>query len=421
MSSFTSIPILDLELARDPATKPAFLEQLRYALMEVGFLYLKNVGIPAELFQEVIQKGKAFFDIPLEEKLKIEMKNAPSFLGYSRLSAEITAGEVDHREQIDLSTEHPVPAPGSPLYRNLLAPNQWPSEASSPGFRAVYTDYMRRMGDVSIYFTSLIAEAIQLPADAFDKYFDADQQHKLKIVKYPDMAELGQTSNGGGGGDDDGEGQQQQKQPQQQQQQGQGVGPHKDSMLTSYLLQATAHRGLQVQNVEGRWIDCPPVDGTLVVAIGQGMEALTQGVCVSTTHRVLSPAAGSGARFSIPFFQGVRYDADFDELETVGVGAVPDEVREQRRRVVARAGGRRVDDVEFTFRKGAVAKTLGEATLRNRVKSHPDVGERWYPDILRAIREEQQQAARALSERASGEHQEPSASTKLPQPVVEAH
>ena len=66
--SFTSIPILDLEVARNPATKAEFLEQLRYALMEVGFLYLKNVGIPPEVFQEVIQNGKAFFDIPLEEK-----------------------------------------------------------------------------------------------------------------------------------------------------------------------------------------------------------------------------------------------------------------------------------------------------------------------------------------------------------------
>lgn len=297
-------------------------------------------------------------------RLKIEMKNAKSFLGYSQLSAEITAGEVDHREQIDLSTEHPVPTPNAPLYYNLLAPNQWPSENHAPGFRDTYTDYMNRMGAISIYFTSLIAEAIKLPSDAFNKYFDADQQHKLKIVKYPDMAELGRQG------------------------QGQGVGPHKDSMLTSYLLQATSHRGLQVQNVQGEWIDCPPIDGTLVVAIGQGMEALTQGVCVSTTHRVLSPAAGSGARFSIPFFQGVKLDAEFDDLETVGVGKVPEEVREQRRRVVERTGGR-VDDVEFTFRTGAVAKTLGEATLRNRVKSHPDVGERWYPDILKGIREEQ--------------------------------
>ncbi|CRK08232.1 hypothetical protein BN1723_020938, partial [Verticillium longisporum] len=85
--------------------------------------------------------------------------------------------------------------------------------------------------------TSLIAEAIQLPADAFNKYFDAHQQHKLKVVKYPDLQELGL-------GDA----------------QGQGVGPHKDSMLTSYLLQASAHRGLQVQNVRGEWIDCPPID-----------------------------------------------------------------------------------------------------------------------------------------------------------------
>lgn len=65
---FTSIPVLDLELARDPETKPEFLGQLRHALMEVGFLYLKNFGVPAGLIRDVIAKGKAFFDMPLEEK-----------------------------------------------------------------------------------------------------------------------------------------------------------------------------------------------------------------------------------------------------------------------------------------------------------------------------------------------------------------
>jgi hypothetical protein len=163
-------------------------------------------------------------------------------------------------------------------------------------------------------------------------------------------------------------------------------------MFTSYLLQVTKHKGLQVQNLRGEWIDCPPIDGTLVVAIGQGMEALTQGVCMSTTHRVLSPAPGSGARFSVPFFQGVSLDAEFDELNDLegggGVGRVPEEVREMRRRVVERNGGR-LDDVEFTFRSGGSARTLGEATLRNRIKSHPDVGERWYPEILAEIRAQQ--------------------------------
>lgn len=66
--SFKSIPVLDLALADDPATRPAFLTDLREALMEVGFLYIKNVGISDELFQKVVSLGRAFFDIPLEEK-----------------------------------------------------------------------------------------------------------------------------------------------------------------------------------------------------------------------------------------------------------------------------------------------------------------------------------------------------------------
>ena len=335
------------------------------------------------------------------KRLKIEMKNAQSFLGYSRLDAEITAHTIDHREQIDLSTDHAPPHPSEPLYRNLFAPTQWPSASYLPNFKPVFSDYITRMGHISIFFTSLIAEAIGLPAGAFNKYFDEEQQHKLKIVKYPDLKELGLS--------DDVE--------------GQGVGPHKDSMLTSYLLQATKHKGLQVQNLQGEWIDCPPIDGTLVVAIGQGMEALTQGVCMSTTHRVLSPSPGSGARFSVPFFQGVSLDAEFDELNDWehggGVGKVPEEIREMRRKVVERNGGR-LDDVEFTFKGGSIAKTLGEATLRNRVKSHPDVGERWYPEILAEIRAEQERERRTAAPPTRPEDGKGAAVNRLGKPV-EAH
>jgi isopenicillin N synthase-like dioxygenase len=66
--SFSSIPILDLSHAKDPSTKAQFLKELRHALLEVGFLYLKNVGIPDELTQAVIREGVQFFDLPMEEK-----------------------------------------------------------------------------------------------------------------------------------------------------------------------------------------------------------------------------------------------------------------------------------------------------------------------------------------------------------------
>ena len=266
---------------------------------------------------------------------------------------------ADRREQIDLSTPHPLPTASDPLYYNLLSPNQWPDPDYLPLFRPIYESYIRQMSTLSTTFTSLIAEALHLPSTAFSRFFDPDQQHKLKIVKYPDLSLL----------------------PADQQSQ-QGVGPHKDSMLTSYLLQASHHRGLQAQNLSGDWIDCPPIPGTLVVAIGQGLEALTHGVCASTTHRVLSPPAGEGPRFSIPFFQGVSYDATFEAVD------IPQEVMAIREEILRKRGVDRMDDVEFTFTKGKWGH-LGEATLTNRVKSHPDVGERWYPEILARIREEQ--------------------------------
>ncbi|KAL9099582.1 MAG: hypothetical protein Q9163_004939 [Psora crenata] len=355
--SFSAIPILDISLSKRPDSKPAFLESLRNALLDIGFLYVKNTGIDHSLIQDVIAQGRSFFELPEGKKLEIQMKNKPSFLGYNKLGNEITAQKTDWREQIDLSTPHPLPGPTEPLYHNLLSPNQWPDPNLLPLFRPVYEAYMSAMSTFSRDFTSLIAEALHLPRTAFDRFFDEDQQHKLKIVKYPDVASLPAP------------------------QQSQGVGPHKDSMLTSYLLQVPPHAGLQAQNLSGEWIDCPPKDGTLVVAIGQGLEALTLGVCKSTTHRVLSPPAGSGARYSIPFFQGVSYDATFESVD------VPPEILEMRDARMNVRGGR-IDDVEFTFEKGRWAH-LGEATLTNRIKSHPDVGEIWYPDLLAKIRPEQ--------------------------------
>jgi isopenicillin N synthase-like dioxygenase len=87
-ATFTTLPILPLSKALDPTTKPAFLEDLRSALLNVGFLYLSETGLPDTLVQDVIAECKQFFEaLPQEEKERIEMKNEKSFLGWSRVSA----------------------------------------------------------------------------------------------------------------------------------------------------------------------------------------------------------------------------------------------------------------------------------------------------------------------------------------------
>ena len=86
--SFTAVPIVDLSLARNESTKPAFLEVLKNALLDVGFLYITKTGIEDSLIQTVIEQGKAFFELPEEKKLEVQMKNKPSFLG-ARLKEDL--------------------------------------------------------------------------------------------------------------------------------------------------------------------------------------------------------------------------------------------------------------------------------------------------------------------------------------------
>lgn len=78
--SFTNVPVLDLSLAGSADTKPDFLDQLRHALLEVGFLYLKNTGISQDLIDNVVEEGIKFFDIPMEEKYH-SLPAFPSFRG----------------------------------------------------------------------------------------------------------------------------------------------------------------------------------------------------------------------------------------------------------------------------------------------------------------------------------------------------
>lgn len=60
--------------------------------------------------------------------------------------------------------------------------------------------------------------------------------------------------------------------------------------------------GLQVLNKEGQWIMAVPVEGTIVVNIGDFMMRLCNDMYKSTVHRVYNRATVE--RISMPFFFG---------------------------------------------------------------------------------------------------------------------
>ncbi|KAH8107671.1 hypothetical protein BXZ70DRAFT_912022 [Cristinia sonorae] len=348
-ANFSSVPILDYSLLSNPATRSEFVRQLQHALINVGFLYLSNPPVAREDIDAVIDYCPRVFDIPQDAKLKVRMANSPHFFGYSLLGAELTKGKTDQREQYDFGTPFENTwQPGEPEYLKLWGPAQWPDEELVPGFKSTFLRYLSQVEKLSFEFTRLIEEAFELPPHTLDKFFPPDGrvQHRAKVVKYPAPADA--SSN-------------------------QGVGPHFDGGFLTFLLQASPHRGLQVQNLAGDWIDAPPIPGTFVVNIGKALETVTQGLAKATSHRVLSPEVGSTPRYSVPFFQNIS--------QTIKIGeSILSFNPEILKLKDARGEGGATDSVNYA-EYGQYSS--GQVALLGRVRSHPDVAQRHYPDLFK--------------------------------------
>ncbi|KAI1433166.1 2OG-Fe(II) oxygenase superfamily protein [Xylaria sp. CBS 124048] len=344
-TSFETIPTIDLSQANDPSTLPNLLQDLRHALVDVGFLYISNHHVPAAVISDLVSALPPLFQLDDAAKRAVALENSPHFLGYSGVGSENTGGAVDLREQFEFATELTATwREGEPLYERLRGPNQWPNH--NPHFRTIVQSYISSLTTLSSRFLDLVAQSLALPVGTFQPFLS--DQHRLKIVHYPESTSEDSPA--------------------------QGVGPHKDSSgWWTFLLQASPPevKGLQVLNKAGQWIDVPVVPDTFVVNIGQAFEVVTGGVCKATTHRVL---AGPRARFSLPFFQGVR--RDLTKAEAMGT-------------LEAHFAGMRVGDdnesaeasrVDSPFLRGRY-DTWGESQLRTKVRSHRENGRKFYGEV----------------------------------------
>lgn len=329
------LPVLDLSRLDDsPEEADAFRTDLRNAAHEVGFFYLVGHGVDPAVTTELFRVAEAFFALPEADKLAIEMTRSPHFRGYTRVGGELTQGQVDWREQIDLAAERDVvpTVPGRPDYLRLEGPNQWP--VALPEMRGVVTDWQERLSRVAVRLLQEWAVSLGAERHLFDEAFAATPATLTKIVRYP-------------GRDDDA--------PRQ------GVGAHKDPGVLTLLLVEPGKAGLQVEH-EGSWIDAPPLADAFVVNIGELLEVATDGYLKATSHRVLSPPAGE-TRISIPFFFNPSLTS------TIPLVTLPPELAAEARGVTADP-----DNV--------ISATFGDNMLKARLRAHPDVARRHHPDLV---------------------------------------
>lgn len=85
-----------------------------------------------------------------------------------------------------------------------------------------------------------------------------------------------------------------------------GLAPHTDSFLLTVLHQVSSIHGLQVLKEGAGWLRVVPVEGALVVNVGDMLHVLSNALFPSVRHRVL--ANKTSHRMSIAYFYGPPVD-----------------------------------------------------------------------------------------------------------------
>ncbi|PHT78900.1 hypothetical protein T459_16952 [Capsicum annuum] len=180
MTQAIRLPIIDLTSPDRTSTARA----IRQACVDVGFFYLINHGVEEKFFNKVLQQSKKFFSLPLDEKMKVVRRN---HRGYTPLYAEkldpSSTTQGDSKESFYI---------GSPEDKSVASNlNQWPAEEVLPCWRSTMEDYHTRVLDAGVRLISLIALALELDEDFFQKTGACNPPNGvLRLLHYPGELQL---------------------------------------------------------------------------------------------------------------------------------------------------------------------------------------------------------------------------------------
>jgi isopenicillin N synthase-like dioxygenase len=282
---FLSLPIVDVSalMQADAERLGATVEALRRAASDVGFLYVTGHGVSSARIAGLERAAREFFALPADEKLEYYIGRSKNHRGYVPPGEEVFYGQSkDTKEAFDLSRDLPDADYGAA--GALIGPNVWPRQV--PGFREAVAAYYEDVFALGRTLLGGFALALELPGNYFDAYL-VRPPSQLRLIHYEPPAEPSPDS--------------------------MGIGAHTDYECLT-ILHATAP-GLEVMNGAGQWVLAPPVPGAFVVNIGDLLEVWSNGVFISTSHRVRPVSA---PRYSFPLFFTVDYETRVEPLAHLG-------------------------------------------------------------------------------------------------------
>ena len=268
------IPVVDLAdfLSGDPAKKKAFVNQLGKAYEDVGFVAVKNHGIPDDLIRDLYKYVQEFFSLPAAEKKKYEIPGLAGQRGYTSFGKEHAKGS----DAPDLKEFFQY---GQTVEDNDPIKSEYPENVSvqevtdfSPTLRKAYKAFEKS--------GKALLQAIAIYLGLDENYFDHHIHNGnsiLRAIHYPPITHEPKSAI--------------------------RAEQHEDINLITLLVGASAD-GLQILTKQNEWVGVTSLPEQIVVNVGDMLQRLTNNKLKSTTHRVVNPPREmwNTSRFSIPFF-----------------------------------------------------------------------------------------------------------------------
>jgi isopenicillin N synthase-like dioxygenase len=287
-----TVPVVDISpytAASTSAARRQTAGQLDEACATVGFVQILGHGVAEDVLGGLANAVDAFFSQPLEEKMRYRVHGANR--GYSppeseslslSLGIESASRMNDFFEAFNVGTEARS-FPHLDLSEDDYGLNLWPD---IDGFRRGTEAYFAEAARVAGALTTAFADALGLPEGFFDQLTD----HSVDVMRMNNYAlPEGRVTLDGDLI---------------------GMSEHTDFGIVT-VLWADQAPGLQVLGADRTWHDVSPIDGALLVNLGDLTARLTNDRWMSTLHRVKPPIVDGTIqrRRSVAFFHDGNIDA----------------------------------------------------------------------------------------------------------------
>lgn len=283
------IPIIDISPLRDGSDPLSVARALHEASQALGFIYIKGHGIPGTVIEAARKSAFDFFRTAQPEKSSVAVSESHRgwlAQGGARMQDDVSA---DLKESFIWGYQN---ASGkTPADHPLRGPNQWP--ACVPDMSQPAMAWFHQAHDVAHHLMRAFALGLGLPDSFFLRQCDKPLS-RASYVYYPAQS------------DDPGSHRF-------------GVGPHTDFGVLTVLCQ-DATGGLQVKDVNGEWLQAPPIEGTLVVNVADLLSRWTDGAYKSTPHRVINSSGKE--RLSLVLAFDPNPETIIDACDVHGAGYV---------------------------------------------------------------------------------------------------